>query len=79
MIQLNHRKSRLDDRYTIIYDTLDGLNWINGSIQDNLNYFRENIGADYYFERSFNKQISDFSPKNYKVYLIGLKLYYPGK
>src|SRR5450755_178972 len=65
-------KVRVNDSFTIVYDTLDGLNWIDGSVQDNLNYFRNNTEADYYFKRSFNKQITEFAPGNCKVFPLGL-------
>ncbi len=64
----------IDNKYTVIYDTLDGLNWIKGSTQDNLNYFKTNIQADYYFKRSFNKQIIDYSPNRCKVYPLGFNI-----
>ena len=46
-------KVRINDKYDVIYDTLDGLNWIKASIENNLDYFKNNIKADFYFKRSF--------------------------
>lgn len=62
----------LNQKYTVIFDTLDGLNWIEGTIDDNLNYFRNNLNADFYFKRSFCKLIKDYAPHNCKVYPLGL-------
>jgi len=62
----------VDKKYNVIYDTLDGLNWINGSIEDNLNHFKKNIKADFYFKRSYSKQILDYAPLNCKTYPLGL-------
>ncbi len=64
-------KVNVNNKYNIIYDTLDGLNWIDGTIEENLNYFRNNIKADYYFKRSFNKQVADYAPKNCSVHPLG--------
>lgn len=65
-------KVKVNNKHTIIYDTLDGFNWINGTIDDNLEYFRTNIHADYYFKRSYNQQILDFSNTNCRIYPLGL-------
>ncbi len=62
----------VNNRYKFVYDTLDGLNWISGSIEDNLKYYRENIRADFYFKRSCNKQIRDNAPLNCMVYPLGM-------
>ncbi len=62
----------VNNKYNVIYDTLDGLNWIDGSPEDNLNYFKNNINADFYFKRSFNQDIIDYAPENCKVFPLGL-------
>ncbi|MCC3246421.1 hypothetical protein LG047_14025 [Methylocystis sp. WRRC1] len=62
----------VNDSYRIIYDTLDGLNWIDGTIEDNLQYFQHHIQADFYFKRSFNKQVAQHAPPDCKVYPLGL-------
>lgn len=31
----------LDNKYTVIYDTLDGMNWIDAPIEENLQYFKK--------------------------------------
>lgn len=64
-------KVLFNNQYKVIYDTLDGINWIDGSIQDNLNYFKYNIKADFYFKRSYNQQVLDNAPKNCKVFPLG--------
>jgi hypothetical protein len=65
----------LDGQYTVMYDMLDGLNWINQPIQTSLEFFRDNFSADYYFKRSFNQQTVDYAPPGCKVYPLGL--FYP--
>ena len=68
-------KVLINNKYNVIYDTLDGLNWIDGSVEDNLNYFKNNIKADFYFKRSFNQQIIDYAPENCKVFPLGLNYF----
>ena len=65
-------KVKVDNKFTVIYDTLDGFNWIHGSDQDNLKHFKDNTKADYYFKRSYNKHILDYIPDHCKVYPLGL-------
>ncbi len=55
----------------VIYDTLDGLNWIKGTVQENLQHFKNNISADFYFKRSFNSQVAHHAPANCKVFPLG--------
>ncbi|OUS02943.1 hypothetical protein A9Q86_02530 [Flavobacteriales bacterium 33_180_T64] len=61
----------VNNKYTVMYDTLDGLNWINGSLEENLQYFKTNYDADYYFKRSYSK-ILEGKAKNTKIYPLGL-------
>lgn len=68
---------RVNKKHNIIYDTLDGLNWIDDSIENNLNYFKKNTNADYYFKRSYTEQLLNYAPVNCKVYPLGLN--YPFK
>lgn len=63
---------KINNKYTAIYDALDGFNWISGSIEQNLNYFRDNTNADFYFKRSYSKQLLEYAPQNCKVYPLGL-------
>ncbi|MFD2725969.1 hypothetical protein [Hyunsoonleella rubra] len=64
----------IDNKYTVIYDTLDGFNWISDSIPENLNYFKSQIRADYYFKRSFNESLLEFAPKDCNIYPLGLNI-----
>lgn len=68
-------KVKIDNKHKVIYDTLDGLNWVEGSIEDNLIYIKNNLDADFYFKRSYNKKILDYFPSNCKVYPLGLNYY----
>ncbi|MEB8329859.1 hypothetical protein OO009_10880 [Flavobacteriaceae bacterium KMM 6897] len=66
----------IDNKYKVVYDTLDGLNWINGSIEKNLEYFDKNLNADFYFKRSFSKQLLKYDTENRKIYPLGLNYYF---
>ncbi|MDG5814146.1 hypothetical protein QA601_03585 [Chitinispirillales bacterium ANBcel5] len=65
----------VNNKYNVMYDTLDGLNWIEGSVEDNLNYFKNNITADFYFKRSFNQQLIDYAPENCSVFPLGFNYF----
>ena len=58
----------------ILFDTLDGFNWINGSMEDNLDFFKKEIEYDYYFKRSYKPDLKS-SLKENKVYPLGLYYY----
>ena len=60
-------------QYLVIYDTLDGLNWLDGTLQDNLKYF-SSLKYDFYFKRSYTKELLKFVPK--KSHLLPLGLFY---
>lgn len=62
----------VNNKFKVIYDTLDGFNWVDGSIEDNLKYFKNNITADFYFKRSYNNQIANYIPDNCRVFPLGL-------
>lgn len=62
----------LDNKITIIYDTLDGLNWINDSVENNLLFFKNNYKCDFYFKRSYKESILKYAPKNCHLYPLGL-------
>ena len=62
----------INNRYKVIYDALDGFNWIDDSVEKNLEYFKNNIQADFYFKRSFNNKILEYKPTNCSVYPLGL-------
>ncbi|MEG3658748.1 hypothetical protein V5097_15165 [Arenibacter palladensis] len=62
----------IDNRYNVIYDTLDGFNWVEGSVEENLEYFKNNLNADFYFKRSFSNQLRNLKLENCKIYPLGL-------
>lgn len=46
----------------IIYDTLDGFNWIdNKSTEENLLFFQNNYHCDHYFKRSYNSNLLNYN------------------
>jgi hypothetical protein len=55
----------------VVYDALDGLNWVPGTIEDNLRFFQTTVKADYYFKRSFNQQVATMGPLGCKVLPLG--------
>ncbi len=55
----------------VMYDTLDGLTWVAGNEMANIEYFRDNIKADYYFKRSYTPELSANAPGNCKVFPLG--------
>lgn len=62
----------VNEKYSVIYDEMDGYLWIEDSVQKNLEYFKSNFHVDYYFKRSFNKELKLYSYKNRKIYPLGL-------
>ena len=65
-------KVLVNKKTALIYDMLDGLNWIDGSIEDNLNYCANHLHADFYFKRSFTHAFSDFFSTQHSRYPLGL-------
>jgi hypothetical protein len=61
----------VDDKHKVIYDTLDGLNWVPGSVEENLTFFQAQFSADYYFKRSFNQRLVNAAPPGCKVLPLG--------
>lgn len=43
-------------------DCLDGLNWVMGSQEDNLQYFKSEINADFIFKRSYTPMLNQLKP-----------------
>lgn len=74
-VQLKNEKPVIkvivDHKYTLIYDTLDGLNWIDGTTEENLNYFKSNSNCDLYFKRSFDSKIESYLEKGI-IHPLGL-------
>jgi hypothetical protein len=65
-------KMILNRKHVILYDGLDGINWVDGSLEDNIQYFRNNIKADFYFKRSFHQTLKDNAPNGCQVFPLGL-------
>jgi hypothetical protein len=63
----------INKKYTVIYDTLDGLNWIEGNLDENISFY-SNIKADYYFKRSY-LSILKSKNQNLKIYPLGFNYY----
>ncbi len=63
---------KVNKKYRVIYDTLDGLNWINSSPEENLKYFQNNLKADFYFKRSYNNVFEAHASVNCKTFPLGL-------
>ncbi|MDZ7759352.1 MAG: hypothetical protein U5L00_03735 [Desulfovermiculus sp.] len=61
----------VNNKYVVIYDLLDGFNWINDTIENNLYHFSEHYDCDFYFKRNFNDIIYKYAPKNCRVYPLG--------
>jgi len=64
-------KVKVNGKIDVIYDTNDGLNWIDGTIAENLEYFQKNISADYYFKRSYHEDLLNLVPVKCKIYPLG--------
>ena len=62
----------VNDKFKVIYDALDGFNWIPGTIEENLSFFQTTFKADYYFKRSFNQRLEDMAPEGCKALSLGL-------
>lgn len=62
----------VNKKHKVIYDTLDGLTWIPGDVDTNLEYFQKTYKADFYFKRSFSPRMIESSPENCKVFPLGL-------
>lgn len=55
---------------TFCIDCLDGYNWIEGSLIDNLSHYGEKINADFIFKRNFNLELVLLKP-NSKIVPFG--------
>jgi hypothetical protein len=62
----------INKKYKVIYDTDDGLTWIQGNDIANLEHFQNNFEADFYFKRSYDPRMRQYKPKNCEVYPLGL-------
>mgnify|MGYP003575829368 FL=1 len=61
----------IDKKHKVIYDTQDGLSWITGSKEQNLEYFKNNYKADFYFKRSYHRDMEAYRPGNCKIFPLG--------
>lgn len=68
-------KVRINNKFDVYYDLLDGFNWIDDTIDNNLNYFKNNLNSDFYFKRSFNNKLLEYNLKNRKIYPLGFNYY----
>lgn len=68
---------KVNGHHDVIFDLLDGYNWIEGTKEENLLYFRNNFNCHYYFKRSYNAELLNYAPENCQVLPLGLN--YPVK
>ncbi len=65
--------TKSNQTFIVYYDVLDGFNWLDTKpIKENLLHFQKTYEADFYFKRSFNKDIVQYTPKNCNVFPLGL-------
>lgn len=64
-------QATINKKYKVVYDTQDGLIWINNSVEENLKHFKQNYPVDYYFKRSFHPKMEDYKPDGCKVFPLG--------
>jgi hypothetical protein len=62
----------INKKHRVVYDTLDGLTWIPGDVQVNLEHFQKTYDTDFYFKRSYSPLMADYHPANCQVYPLGL-------
>ncbi|MDG1804986.1 hypothetical protein [Flavicella sp.] len=66
-------KVKVNKTINIIYDLLDGFNWIPGTREENLKHFQTScIDVDYYFKRSYNEELLRYNLNNCKIMPLGL-------
>ena len=61
----------INKKYKVVYDTQDGLIWINNTIEKNLIHFQQNYPVDFYFKRSFHPKMEEFKPDGCKIFPLG--------
>src|SRR5258707_3446994 len=62
----------IDERFKVVYDGLDGLNRITGTIEENLAFFQKTFHADFYFKRSFDGRLTAMPASGCRVLPLGL-------
>jgi hypothetical protein len=65
----------LDKKYTVVFDMLDGFNWLDGTEEEKLNQFKNRTNVDFYFKRSYSDILQDYCSKGCKLYPYGLNYY----
>ena len=58
----------------IIFDNLDGLNWVQGTIDENLDFFHSELDCDFFFKRSFDP-ILMMENNRKRIFPLGLYFY----
>lgn len=64
-------KAKINNK-DVIYDALDGYNWIQDSIEKNLEYFHTYSQVDYYFKRSYHKELLGHKAERCELFPLGL-------
>lgn len=62
----------INKTYKAVYDTIDGLSWIPGDSDTNLEHFKKTVKTDFYFKRSYDPRMQEYKPDNCEVYPFGL-------
>lgn len=62
----------IDNKFKVVYDTIDGLTWVPGDDTVNLEHFQKAYKADFYFKRSYDPRMQQYKPENCEVYPLGL-------
>lgn len=65
----------VNGRVPITYDTADGLNWVAGGREQNLEHFRKTGAEGFYFKRSFDPALVEVAPTGCSVRPLGLNYY----
>ncbi len=60
----------INNKIVVYYDTLDGLNWIDEDQNENIDFFLKSIKCDYYFKRSYLKELNEKA--SFEVLPLGL-------
>ncbi len=65
-------QATINHQYRVVYDTQDGMIWINDGWKENLEYFQKTYtDTDFYFKRSFHRQLYDYLPGGCQVFPLG--------
>jgi hypothetical protein len=66
-------RALVNNKFKVVYDMLDGLNWISGSSEENFEWFRKEFSdVDFYFKRSFSSAFAETMKDVCKVLPLGL-------